>query len=297
MKTISFVSVLAGSIVSTFGSGLWTYPYLHYMQCDPQWGNDVMGTNGDGERATICLEGITQTNKQIKKRGSIKKKTHIALFNGCAMTSVAIALSGLDFDINATLANPGTLNEWLETNNGYLCMDGDCNDLNIPIIDNLTNGMLRYDDSSSNSSLNEVRRGLDAQDTIFIAHIPSLSHFVFCLNASWTGSNAQQIQVLDPYFNTTSYNVDQIGSFIVYGIYNVNRTYTYYAQCDKAWANDVMGQDNDTICQVGCLMTSVSMALHSWNIPIPLNAEQTAFVESTPATLNQWLQANNGYVG
>ena len=44
----------------------------------------------------------------------------------------------------------------------------------------------------------------------------------------------------------------------------------------------------DTICEVGCLMSSISMAISGWGISIDGNA-------SNPATLNTWLRDNNGY--
>ena len=44
----------------------------------------------------------------------------------------------------------------------------------------------------------------------------------------------------------------------------------------------------DTICEVGCLMSSISMAISGWGIYIDGNA-------SNPATLNTWLRDNNGY--
>ena len=47
---------------------------------------------------------------------------------------------------------------------------------------------------------------------------------------------------------------------------------------------------NATICEVGCLMSSVAMAL-AFN-KVAINGAQ-----ADPATLNQWLRSNNGYVG
>jgi hypothetical protein len=39
------------------------------------------------------------------------------------------------------------------------------------------------------------------------------------------------------------------------------------------WGDDFMGLDNNsTICQVGCLMSSVSMALRSFNVVIGSNS-------------------------
>lgn len=52
-----------------------------------------MGTPGYGERATICREG-------------------------CAMSSLSMALAGFGVDIDGKPSNPGTLNKWLEANEG-----------------------------------------------------------------------------------------------------------------------------------------------------------------------------------
>ena len=43
-----------------------------------------------------------------------------------------------------------------------------------------------------------------------------------------------------------------------------------------------------TVCKVGCLMTSVAMAVRYYNITINNN-------ETTPGTLNDWLRSNEGY--
>ena len=47
---------------------------------------------------------------------------------------------------------------------------------------------------------------------------------------------------------------------------------------------------NKTICQVGCLISSVSMALNSRNLTIDGQ-------DSNPGTLNAWLRTHEGYVG
>lgn len=64
--------------------------------------------------------------------------------------------------------------------------------------------------------------------------------------------------------------------------------YPLYKQCDSRWGNHMMV--TKTICQVGCLMSSVSMALHGHNITIEGK-------ESNPDTLNHWLRLHQGYDG
>ena len=64
-----------------------------------------------------------------------------------------------------------------------------------------------------------------------------------------------------------------------------SRNYPMYKQCDPAWGTDQLGTSSKTICQAGCAISSVSMALSG--IGKSFN----------PKTLNQWLKAHAGYVG
>ena len=59
--------------------------------------------------------------------------------------------------------------------------------------------------------------------------------------------------------------------------------YPLYKQCDSSWANDQLGTSSKTICQAGCLMSSVAMALKGHG------------VSENPHTLNIWLKNNGGY--
>jgi hypothetical protein len=58
-----------------------------------------------------------------------------------------------------------------------------------------------------------------------------------------------------------------------------------YKQCDPRWANDRMGTSSETICAVGCLLSSVAMATYSCGC-----------IYNSPASLNHWLSLNGGYV-
>jgi hypothetical protein len=64
--------------------------------------------------------------------------------------------------------------------------------------------------------------------------------------------------------------------------------YPLMKQCDSAWGDDIM--DTETICQVGCLMTSTSEGIRGYNISINN-------VSSNPGVLNEWLRENGGYDG
>jgi len=64
--------------------------------------------------------------------------------------------------------------------------------------------------------------------------------------------------------------------------------YPLYKQCNTSWGSDVM--QTDTICDVGCLMSSVSMALAGHGVTVD-------GALSDPHTLNAWLRTHGGYVG
>ena len=68
--------------------------------------------------------------------------------------------------------------------------------------------------------------------------------------------------------------------------------YPLYSQCDSHWGNDMMG--SKTICAVGCLMSSTSMALAGTKIPI-IPPPSTQNVASNPGTFNAWLKVAGGY--
>jgi hypothetical protein len=83
--------------------------------------------------------------------------------------------------------------------------------------------------------------------------------------------------------------------------------YPLFKQCDPAWGDDRI--QVKTVCAVGCLMSSTSMALRERGVTIPLPAVKNIESEgwrrgqfnmafdATPGTLNRWLLANGGYVG
>jgi Peptidase_C39 like family len=67
--------------------------------------------------------------------------------------------------------------------------------------------------------------------------------------------------------------------------------YPLYKQCDPRWGNDLIY--TDTVCAVGCLMSSVSMAIGGHNMRITNSSGVK--VTSDPGTLNAWLKAHKGY--
>lgn len=61
--------------------------------------------------------------------------------------------------------------------------------------------------------------------------------------------------------------------------------YPLYKQCDKKWGSHIVSKGPKTMCQIGCLVTSVSMALVGTGR------------KYDPGALNKWLKNNNGYSG
>lgn len=65
----------------------------------------------------------------------------------------------------------------------------------------------------------------------------------------------------------------------------LSRTYPIIKQCDGPWGNEELGHSGQTVCKIGCMMTSLAMALN-W----------TGYGYN-PGSLNKWRTANGGYDG
>lgn len=79
--------------------------------------------------------------------------------------------------------------------------------------------------------------------------------------------------------------------------------YPYYNQCSQPWANDMMGLRDctsdscggvgrDHICNEGCALACVSMALSALCYKIKIDGKE---LTPTPKELNSWLVENDGY--
>lgn len=126
------------------------------------------------------------------------------------MSSLSMALHGLGM----LSMNPGTLNAWLEQNDGYTCDGGDCNNLVLDIVSNLTSKLTLISESPA-PSVEVMRKHLTAGDTIYLAHVHNSGHFV--LVQGWDDAKAA-FTVRDPFYNTTEYTHDQISDVIAYAI-------------------------------------------------------------------------------
>ena len=244
-------------------------PSYFYNQCDPRWANDTMGVEGAGERATICKEG-------------------------CAMTCLAMALTQRGFTVNqGDRPNPKNLNKYLVKNQGYHCDNGDCNNLVLSKPDEITAGHFQLvgewggeccGGSNAKPSLETMRTLLvNNSNIVIIAHVRNSSHFVLLVSSS---NGEASFRVLDPFFNQDTYTYDDISDIILYSVIPVDayvpKPYRLFKQFDYRWKDDVIV--HETIGEVGCLMSSTSMALNGHGIG-----------NMDPHTLNIWLQRNHGY--
>ena len=246
----------------------------HYKQCDPRWGSDTIGQVNVSKQddSTIC---------------------HV----GCAMTSLSMLLATVNTtttwlkDSQHTVT-PKSLNVWLQHHQGYDCVsvhqDKECFDLMSAAIGNLT-GRIVYDTymyTTEMPSIEDMSHYLSTQQKAYIAHVHDNHHFVYV-----TGVNvaSNTVSVLDPYFNVTEYPYANVTGALVYTLRvdAVPVQYPTYKQCDVEWGPDVIV--NETVCAVGCLMSSTSMALAGHGIDVNT-------FSSNPGSLNQWLKTHGTWV-
>lgn len=126
-----------------------------------------------------------------------------------------MALNGLGMDVGSKIVDPGTLNAWLEANDGYECLDGDCNNLKLGIIDKLTANKLQFVSEAEKPSEQELRTAVTKVTSVYIAHVHHNSHFV--LLTSWNDS-VGQFNVLDPFYPSVTYGYSNISDVIEYRV-------------------------------------------------------------------------------
>ena len=201
---LSSLAVLYTNLVLTQASesesaGL-VYPL--YKQCSPAWGADKMGlancsvstcAGATFGRDTVCNEG-------------------------CAVSCVSMALRTYGYMLDGKAANPGTLNAWLVHNNGYSCIDGNCNNLNLAQVEKIdVYGGIEYVGEIFRPALSQtyILKALNC-DMVVIGHVHNRTHFVL-LNGS-VDAEGNTYTVMDPFFNSTTYSYEDISDAIVYKI-------------------------------------------------------------------------------
>jgi hypothetical protein len=197
--SISTVHVL---ICSTLTGAIPTNPvYPLYKQCYPEWAGDKMGlancsvstcAGATFGRDTVCSEG-------------------------CAMTCISMALTSYGYKINGKSPDPGTLNAWLVDNEGYLCLDGNCNNLALEQVQKIdVYGNIKFLGEIFRPSLTQgyLVKALDS-GMVVIGHVRNRTHFVL-LNGS--ENDGDVFTVMDPFYNSTTYTYEDITDAIVYAM-------------------------------------------------------------------------------
>jgi hypothetical protein len=149
-----------------------------YKQCDPTWGRNRLGTSNS---ETICTAG-------------------------CAMSSVSMILASENIKVDGKRADPGTLNDWLTRNGGYV--DGD-----LLVWDAVSKlgpiSMYAYTSHLSRPQLNTYIHNCMP----VVVNVRGGTHWVLVTNYT---SNPDVWEVNDPYFNQNTYNYSTMLRFVVY---------------------------------------------------------------------------------
>ena len=199
MRALLAVALAFITLAPRSGEAKTFRPYPLFKQCDAAWGSDEMGVTGAGERSSVCGEG-------------------------CAMSSLAMVLSAVGVRLpspaggaqpSGQAANPQTLNAWLLAHAGYVCIDGDCNNLVLDAVERL-NASITLVGERPKPSQAEVRAGLDNGTIAWIAHIPALTHFV--LLTGYDSHTPDVFRVNDAFYDSQTYVWSNISDILVYRI-------------------------------------------------------------------------------
>ena len=129
------------------------------------------------------------------------------------MTSVAMALSGFNIKINGEIPTPRVLNKWLRENDGYVCINGNCNNLVLNSINKISPKVRSLGEPQT--PFIETLQSFIVNDGLsLMAHVRNRHHFVLI-----TGVNDENsFLVNDPNYDVKSYEYDEISDLLVYDI-------------------------------------------------------------------------------
>ena len=175
------------------------YPY--FRQCDPKWANHKMGLK----------------NCSVDTCAGAKFGRDTVCSEGCAMSCVSMALNSYGYKVDNKPPDPGSLNQWLVENCGYECLDGNCNNLALKQVEKIDpyrtiiyHGEIFKPNFTFTSLVEMFDEGL-----VVIAHVRNRTHFVL-LDGYRNGT--QVFNVMDPFYNTSSYMYTDINDVIVYSM-------------------------------------------------------------------------------
>eukprot|EP01113_Clastostelium_recurvatum_P047315 TRINITY_DN8418_c0_g1_i1.p1 TRINITY_DN8418_c0_g1~~TRINITY_DN8418_c0_g1_i1.p1 ORF type:complete len:224 (-),score=50.04 TRINITY_DN8418_c0_g1_i1:76-747(-) len=203
--TVSCLPVLQGNNVNTNPKKMWSakdlptpdtavipLAYPLFLQCDPIWGLDFMGGNST-PFDTVCHQG-------------------------CAMSAVAMALSGKGYHLNSYYPiYSGTFNAWLRYNGGYTCIDNDCDNLVLTSPERLgPPGAIKFMSEVAPPSAATMRSYVDASNPAMIVHVRNQTHFV--LVTGYDTVDTSLFYVNDPGFPVNTYHYSDIHNILLYSI-------------------------------------------------------------------------------
>eukprot|EP01113_Clastostelium_recurvatum_P020090 TRINITY_DN237_c0_g1_i4.p1 TRINITY_DN237_c0_g1~~TRINITY_DN237_c0_g1_i4.p1 ORF type:complete len:242 (-),score=49.46 TRINITY_DN237_c0_g1_i4:99-770(-) len=166
--------------------------YPLYLQCDPIWAQDWMGANSSSID-TVCAQG-------------------------CAMSSVAMALSGKGYKLGGYYPiYSGTLNAWLAHNQGYHCLGKDCDNLVLDAPNRIApEGQIKFISENPPPSPAVMRSYVDAGNPMMMIHVRNQTHFV--LVVGYDTVNSSIFYVNDPAIHTNTYTWNEIHDILLYWI-------------------------------------------------------------------------------
>lgn len=167
---------------------------------------------------------------------------------------------------------------------GYLCDEGDCNNLVLTAPEWISDRVKFMYEKEKPDDMGVVGEALEQSSRFFLAHVHESHHFVLVTDVD---VDRAVLHVNDPFYNTSEYPYTNVSDLLTYALdQTVDESFPLFKQCDERWGDDLM--ETETVCQVGCLMSSISMALNGTGIAINGNA-------TNPGSLNEWLRENGGY--
>lgn len=157
----------------------------------------------------------------------------------------------------------------------------------------LTNAVTFIAEQRPPPPLAELQNMVTAQTFLALGHVRNNTYFVL-LTSVVGAPDAGVFSVNDPNHDVPTYTYGEIGDVLLYRINptgacpatRIPKALSLFKQCNSSWGSDVMV--HKTVCEVGCLMSSVSMGLNGNDVAV-------AGATATPGTLNAWLRTHKGY--
>ena len=198
---VVFVVAITSCVNLTERSPLPKQVFPLFKQCNPNWAENKMGPVNCSK---ITCPGATFGRDTVCSEG-------------CAMTCISMAMDAFGYKIQGESVNPGILNSWLVENGGYMCLDGNCNNLDLVQIEEIVaSGRIKFlgEIFKPNFNASTLVKAL-ALDIVVIAHVRNKTHFVLLDGATDKG---ESFSVLDPFYNTSIYTYESISDVIMYSM-------------------------------------------------------------------------------